>query len=440
MKYNPVILFVLLLISTLLAPACTGSGAVGTPRATPAPQTTVTPTALPLPTTISPSATPKRVQGTITIWHSWDESSLPAMVEIVNGFQQKYPNVLFDVLYVPAQDLKARFASEAAQGGGPTLLLGPAEWGPELYDAALLQDLQGLTDKNSLDAINQPALSGSEYKGALIGLPYALQGVVLYRNKDISTIGPATFDELTALAQSSTQGKTIGADLERSFLYSGAHLNGIGGQLMDASGKPAFNNEKGLEWIQLLKKFEEAGPPNFLNDQDLEAFKQRRVGWIIDGTWNMDTLAQTLGPDKLAIDPWPGYESGHLSGYVMADDLYLSAQAKGDPLLAAQKFIEYFISAEAQGRLAASGRIPARREVQSADPVKGELISQAMAALAKGTTYPNAALMISYITNLNIALRSIFKDNADPAQALESAESAILSDLAPPQLTPTPTR
>lgn len=393
-----------------------------------------------LPTTPSPSPTPQVVAGTLTIWHSWNESETPGLVQIILGFQQLYPDVLFDVLSVPAQDLLARYETETREGSGPAILLGPAEWGPGLYESGLLADLSSLLSSEQLSALNQAALEAARYRNALIGAPYAIQGVVLYRNKDIITISPATFDELVTLAQTSTQGEVIGAILERSFFFSGGHLFGLKGRLMDEDRQPAFNDPIGVAWANLLLRFSEAGPPNYFTDEDVERFKKGGVGWIIDGTWNLRPLASAIGPENLAIDPWPGYEDGHLSGFVMAENLYLSANTPPETRLTAQKFIEYFISPEAQTFLAETGRIPASSGVSLTDPIMGPLIAQAMAALAGGAPYPVVPEITYYNLNLDIALRSIFEQGVPPGQALETAAAEIRRAISesPPTVTTNP--
>ena len=178
---------------------------------------------------------------------------MPVLVQIIAEFQTLYPDVLFDVLYVPRDDLLARYQVEAGRGGGPTILLAPGEWGPALYDSGLVVDLNNLSSSNGVQgALNRPAVRAAHYSGALVGLPYTIRGVVLYRNRDIVRTKEISFDGFVAASQASTAGERIGAYLERSFFFSGGHLEGIGGQLMDEDGLPAFNDQKGLEWLALL--------------------------------------------------------------------------------------------------------------------------------------------------------------------------------------------
>ena len=348
-----------------------------------------------------PTPTEVKVQSTIRIWHSWNESERVSLVQIIAGFNELYPDVFFDVLYIPAEDIQARYVAETQEGSGPTLLLGPAEWGPSLSDAGLIVDLEGVLQDSLISSINQPALGASQYKESLVGLPYAIQGIVLYRNMDIATLAPKSLDELIMLAQTSTQGEDVGAVLERSFFYSGAHLNGIGGQWMDTNGMPAFNSEKAKAWIEILRTFEQAGPVNYLTDQDIEFFEAGRVGWIIDGTWNLQSLAESIGVEKLAIDPWPSCEYGLLSGYVLPELLYLSSRTEGSNRDAAIKFIEYFLSPQAQNNLTAVGRIPALSGIQLTETDTSALISQAMTALEgipkvrRGTKAPVAPALLA---------------------------------------------
>jgi ABC-type glycerol-3-phosphate transport system substrate-binding protein len=370
------------------------------------------------------------LRGTVTIRHSWDESQIPVLAQIIKSFQTYQPDVMFDVLYIPAETLYERYEADTSEGLGPTLLFGPAEWGPMLFQSGLTADLTSLIDASLLKSINQPALGAARLENALVGVPYAMQGTALFRNKEVVTIKAETFDELVALAQTSTQGKTVGAYLERSFFYSGGHLDGLGGQLIDKNHRPGFNNGKGVAWLELLKDFEQAGPTNYFNDDDLERFKLGQIGWIIDGTWNLRTLADTLGADKLAIDPWPTYKDGHLSGYVMAENVYLCAKAQEGDRRAALKFIEFLLMPEAQTRIAESGRIPVSSRINPIDPVYGSLVVQAVQALAGGATYPVGPEMAAYNLSMDLALRAYFEQELPPEQVLQSAQEAVLAELA----------
>ncbi|MEW5873038.1 MAG: extracellular solute-binding protein [Chloroflexota bacterium] len=430
----------LLLVALLLTSACQRQPAAGALTPTvpnQEPGAPATPLATPAAPGASPTPLPPTGQATVRIWHSLSEAELPALVQVIHSFSAGNPGVLFDVLYIPAGDLRARYEQETLNGTGPTLLLGSAEWGPGLYDAGLIAELGGMAGGDLLGRLNAPALESANYHGILTSLPYAISGVVLYRNKDIMTLNPDTFEDLAALAQASTQGETIGAILELGFLYSGAHLAGLGGQLMDANGYPAFNTPAGQAWLAMLADFQRAGPVNYLNNTDLDAFQAGRVGWIIDGTWNLPALSEVLGPE-LAIDPWPSYASGRMSGFVMARNVYLSARAEQMDREAGWKFVQHLLSPQAQANLALAGLIPAARDATLSSDPESALIAQAMEALTGGGAYPNSPHTDLYDLYLNIAIQSHLQNGIPAAQALQTAENAILAELSAQEAAPTP--
>jgi len=365
------------------------------------------------------------VKGTVTLWHAWKETEIVALNEVIAAFQAKHPDVKFDVLYVPFDDLRGKYETAAATGGGPTVLIGAADWGPALYDAELVADVTGFTSTPFLASINEAALGAVKYEGALVGLPQTIKGVVMYRNKGIIPNAPATFDGLVAAAKAATKGDVVGANLEYGFFFAAAHLNGIGGQLMDRDGDPLFNDEKGVEWLNLLNSFKEAGPTEYYTDNDVNLFKAGKAGIIIDGTWNMTGLAEAIGANNLAIDPWPAYGDGHLSGYVQTENIYLNANATGDDQMAGWEFMEFFLSPQAQALLVKAGHIPAVAGVEIADP----LLQQAVEAFAGGTAFPVIPEMGAYWESMDTALRSVFDEGADPAEALQKAYDSITAKI-----------
>jgi maltose-binding protein MalE len=369
------------------------------------------------------------VMGTVTLWHAWKESEIPGLNNVIAAFQEKHPDVQFDVLYVPHEDLQGKYETAAATGGGPSVIIGSADWGPAWYDAELVADVTAFTNAPFLATINEAALGAVKYQGALIGLPQTIKGVVMFRNTSIIPDAPTTYDDLVAAAQAATQGDVVGANLEYGFFFAAAHLDGIGGQLMDRNGDPMFNDEKGVEWLNLLNSFKDAGPTEYYTDNDVNLFKAGLAGIIIDGTWNMSGFVEALGADNVAVDPWPAYgeeEGAHLSGYVQTENIYLNANAEGDDQMAGWKFMEFFLSPEAQAMLADIGHIPAIAGVEVTDP----LMLQAVEAFAGGAAFPVIPEMGAYWGPMDTALKSVFDEGADPAEVLQAAYDSITAAIA----------
>lgn len=380
------------------------------------------------------SPTPAGLQGTVTIWHSWDESRVPLLVQIIDGFRAENPQVHFDVLYVPAEDLRIRYETTTREGWGPALLLGPADWGPGLMDAGLISSLDALAPADLLGRLNPPGVEALRLPGGLAGLPYRLEGVVLYRNPSLVLEAPRTFENWVQLARSAHKGETVGAVLDPSFRYSGAHLYGLGGQLIGPDGLPAFNNELGDAWLELLAAYQRIGPLEFQNDNDLNHFRNGQAGFIIDGTWNMASLLEALGDRNVAIDPWPAYGNGYLSGFVQADALFLNPLAAEIDRQAAWEFMLYFLSEPAQTALAQAGDVPAVTDLF----VENSLIMEAMEALKGGTAYPVLPEFEVYPPALEAAIRAHISEGVDVQTALQTAENDIIQRLSERVPTPAP--
>jgi len=361
------------------------------------------------------------LRGTVTLWHSLSGSQVRAMEEAISAFQAQHPNVKFAIVPQPADQMRQSFSVSLSAGAGPSLLIAPPDWGPAWLDAGVVADMSTMVPPDLLHSISPAALDSVRYRDALVGLPYTLKGVVMYRNRSIIPQAPRTFDELLEMAKAATRGDMVGADLERGFFYSGAHLNGIGGQLMDGNGYPTFYSEKGMEWVNLLRAFSATGPAEYYSDDDLKRFQAGLAGIIIDGTWSLETLRNSIGPENLSIDPWPAYGEGHLSGYVQPDVIYLNAATSGDDQHAALRFVEYLLSPENQHRLTLFAQIPVVEGV----PVDDPLLRQAMEAFQGGTLFTALPEWDLYWGPMDKALTAAFEQAGDPSGFLEAAYGQI---------------
>jgi maltose-binding protein MalE len=371
----------------------------------------------------------------VTIWHSWSITETDTLRSIIQSFQRFYPDVTFSLLYVPIDDLFSTYQEAAYLGQGPSLLLGPAKWGPELFDGELITDLYPYLPADYLTSLNPAALASGEYNKSLISLPLSQRGIVMFRNTSIISTAPKTFEELITMSHHVTHGGVVGSYLERGSYFSAANILGLGGRLMDEGENPAFNNAFGLEWFNLLSAYDDAGAVTFNTNRDLDMFKRGRVGIIIDGSWNISLLTQAIGSGKLAIDPWPTYGTGHMSGWVESDSVFLNASSTGNDRFAALAFIGYLLDPNVQVHLAEVGHIPS---VIAAKP-RDALLSQAMDAFSYGTPYPitvNESVLNLYWKELDMAIREVFVSGTSPANVLTATSDDLLLKLRNLQASP----
>lgn len=397
---------------------------------------TPTVTTIPIPST-TPSPTPTIIEGTVSIWHSWDETQRSVLFRTISVFQSVYPQVQFDVLYVPALDLAARFMEAMSQGAGPTILIAPAQWGGGFYEQGFIVDL-GNRNLDSISGIlNKAALETGVYRGKRLSVPITMNGAVLYRNKTILPSAAQTFEQMRAFATTATQAGTVGADLERSFFFSGGHLLGLGSLLLTAEGLPAFQQEDyryALEWLELLKSFEQVGMTEFNSDNDLRLFQEGRVGLIVEGSWNRYLLAGEVGPLNLAIDPWPTYKTGKLAGFVQSEGVFLTSHTINEENDISWLFIQSLFSPEMLANLGNVGLIPAVGAEQlvengGAISIGDPFVIQAIAAFQNGVAYPSLPEMEIVQKQMEVILRAVFFQGMNQRAALQQAYERILAEI-----------
>ena len=272
--------------------------------------------------------------------------------------------------------------------------------------------------------INPAAMEVVSYQNSLIGLPFAISGVVMYRNLSIIPEYPNTIIDMISFSQAATKGRVIGAYLERGALYAFPQMTACGGMLLNSNGYPAFNNSTGLCWFEVLRSFEEAGPTSFNSDDDIARFSDGRVGMIFEGTWNAERLYENLG-ENLVIDPWPEYKVGHLSGYVWTENVYMNPNTNEDDIKAAIAFSEFLLTPGTQAIFAQVGKIPSILNLDIEDP----MITQSMAALSRGTPFPVISEMQFYWEPMHAALKAVLLGGADPLNVLQTTSDAIIQNI-----------
>jgi len=352
----------------------------------------------------------------ITLWHSWKDLEIESLNEVLAGFNAMYPDVTIETLFIPHEDIQNKATTELGAGEGPDILIDASDRGPSYLEANLIYDMSDLISPEVVDGLVDSAVDAVTYDGVLVGLPQTLKGVVMFRNKALMADPPASLDDIIDAGD---------ASLERGYFFAMAHLSeACGGMIANADGTAAFNTPEGVCWLELIDSFPGvAGEYN--NDNDVDTFKQGMTSVIIDGTWNASGLADAIGPENLAIDPWPTTESGALSGVVQTESIYIGANTFDDKLAASAAFVEYFLSPEAQAILAnpdKAGHIPAVDGLQ----VEGDIQAQALAAFQSGgVAQPRHGGC--YWANMDTALQAYFGGSSSAEDALAEAAETINS-------------
>ena len=135
-----------------------------------------------------------------------DPEQARTLDKVIDAFQDVYPGIRFEVTNFPQADLRRRYETAAYNGGGPSLLLAPAEWGPAYYDSGLVTRPISHTLHREFLAAYQSSCIGHRF------VPGCADQLACFSGRGGSVSqqradprGAETFDELIAAARAATR-------------------------------------------------------------------------------------------------------------------------------------------------------------------------------------------------------------------------------------------
>jgi multiple sugar transport system substrate-binding protein len=245
---------------------------------------------------------------TITVWGMGEEAkSLPKIAE---EFEKQNPKIDVKVQAIPWDQAHDKLLTAVASKKGPDVVQMGTTWIPEFGSAGALKDLTPhVKDYPELDPKNyyEGSVETTKYEDKMVGVPWYIDTRVLYYRSDLlKEVGydsaPKTWDELKDAADKlADRGKgKYGITLdpkEQSLSFMFARQNGS--ELLDAEGKPMFNEPKFVEAVEYLNSFYKSGaaPKEDLGLDIIQAFGNDGIlPMFISGPW-MIKMINDQAPD-----------------------------------------------------------------------------------------------------------------------------------------------
>lgn len=281
---------------------------------------------------------PKPAAGPVTIHVlTMDQAGLkPAEIDaIAREFEAKNPDIKVAMEYVSYDNVHDKIVTGmAANPPGYDAAMLDVIWPDEFIKAGYLLDVTNRITPEMKSGMFPASWNGVTRNGKVYGMPWLMDVKYFMYNKDMLdkagiSAPPKTWDELVAQAQTIKQ-KGIA---EYPIIWSWNQkegvvcdftvlLYGMGGQFLDANGKPVFNNEKGVNTLTWMKKTLDDGlsnPSSVASDEnaveaDFLAGKSAfAVNWLFQYSDSNDTTkSQIVG--KAAFAPMPVFQAGADAG------------------------------------------------------------------------------------------------------------------------------
>ena len=284
-----------------------------------------------------PQPTPKPA-GPVTIHvMTMDQAGLkPADIDkIVKEFEAKNPDIKVVMEYVGYDFVHDKIVTGmAANPPAYDAVMIDVIWPDELIKAGYLLDVTSRVTPEMKAGIFPAAWNGVTRNGKIYGMPWLMDVKYFMYNKDILqqagfTDPPKTWEEMAEQAKvikdkglsefpvTWSWNQKEGVTCDYAVL-----LFGNGGSFVDAAGKPAFNNEKGVEALAWMKKTIDDGltnPSAISSDEmaveaDFLAGKSAfAVNWLFQYADSNDPAkSQVVG--KVAFAPMPVFASAAAAG------------------------------------------------------------------------------------------------------------------------------
>jgi len=333
--------------------------------------------------TAAPTATTAPPRGVVTLWHSWSQADGDALARVLEDFNQMYPEVHVETLFVAYNDLLQSYAQAVVDGSGPDLVLAPNWW---LSDLTMLGAVQRLDDRVSaeqLDVLWPASVDNLRTDGSLYGLPVHYEVVALYYNRELAPEDnlPASLDDLLAYA---AQQPANGIGIYANPFHLAWGFPAFGGAIFDGDGRAILEKTDSaarfLAWLAAV---------NALNgsyvDTDygmiLDRFKKGEFAFFVDGPWALSELSAVLG-DSLGVMSLPPGPAGASQPWLYADAVYVNPNASSEQASLALLLAGHITGPTSGETMAAiANRLPANRNA-GADARLSGFVQQAAAAQA----------------------------------------------------------
>jgi len=280
-----------------------------------------------------------KAKGTISVWAMGTEGE--KLESFVKDFEKANPDATVKVTAVPWEAAHDKIASAIAGGKTPDVSLIGTTWMGEFAKSGGLDPTpKGLASKADYfpGAWGSTVVGGTNY-----GVPWYVETRVLYYRTDLAKKAgwdhaPATWDELSRFAAdlkkagvkypvSLQPGQTGSWQSVLPFAWSN------GAKVTNGSGKEyTFDSPQMTQAVDYYKSFFDKGysPTRMLDPGELEnGFAKGTYGSFISGPWHIGLVEDAgLTPDKYAVAPLPGKDSGPGTSFTGGGDLAVFKDAK----------------------------------------------------------------------------------------------------------------
>ncbi|HLE56632.1 MAG TPA: ABC transporter substrate-binding protein [Rhodothermia bacterium] len=334
---------------------------------------------------------------TITFWHSFVQSTVPALQELIARFEEEHPGIRIDAQYIPTGEaLVQKLVTSVQSKTAPDISWIHSHYLEDLVGADAIYEMKHFTEgPNGLDSLDladiHPALiEYGSFRGTLYSMPMEATNLGLVYNKDhFREVGldsdspPSDWAELLDMSQKLTRDLNGDGKLDRvGFMPAVVPADGPQGPYMMWQWTPflwqaggylinkeqtqvLFDSDAAVMALTLWKDlYEKQRLGQFSNDWMI-SFASGQASMMLDGPWNLPRYPELLGDIDWGVAMLP---AGPAKRATVVAGEYLAIFKQSANPDSAWAFVKWMVDPEVQAFWSMkSGYLPIRGAVMDID-------------------------------------------------------------------------
>ena len=393
---------------------------------------------------------------TVTFWHSFVASTVPAFNELVKKFEEEHPSIRINAQYIPTGDaLVQKLVAAVESGTAPDIAWIHSDFLDKLVEANAIYRMDefikgedGLSDDDVNDIFPQ-LLQAARWRDTLYALPMEATSLALFYNRGLfrdagldPDMPPRTWEELLGFARRLTVDRDGDGRIDQYGFYvpvfpaSGElsiwmilqwtpFLWQAGGEEINSEQtRVLFNSDAGVRALAFWKRlYDEMDFGKVAIGHDI-GFASQRFAMIMDGPWDLPRF-RALKDVDWAVAPLPAGPAGRAT-YIAGEHLSIFRQS--DHPKEAWTFVKWLTRPEVQEFFSIkSGYLPIRKSVLTrkayqdflaTDPAMRVFVGQMEVGRARSPIDYHRVEINRYLAE---AIEKTIVGNADPLAALDEA-------------------
>ncbi|HHT43533.1 MAG TPA: maltose ABC transporter substrate-binding protein [Firmicutes bacterium] len=370
------------------------------------------------------------VPGELLIWT--DGERAPVLTEVAKSFVGEY-GITVRIQELPFGDIRDNLAIVAPTGEGPDIIIGAHDWLGQLVTDGLIEPI----DIEDPSLFLSSGLDAFTWGGQYYGIPYAIESIGLFYNKDlVGEDGVKSFEELIEISEGLQAQGIYGLVLPQPdpyhtfpfFSILGGYVFGMDDQGVLDPLDVGLANEGGVAGFEFFQELMDAGIIARATPYDtmMSLFKEGQAATMMTGPWAFgDVRAAGVNYGFTQI---PSYKGQYGKPFLGAQGFMVSSFSENKML--ANIFLNEFVAttetmlAIYEGDPRPTAFLPAAEIINEDPDMRG-----VMEAASTAVPMPAIPAMNSVWTAWSDAIELVINQQSTPKAAIENAVELIVQTI-----------